>query len=159
MGIIMSEQFKKYIHTYTHNLFNSTTKICVVKHYNTFEITENIIPPLSNFVQHIYYHDFSGVIMQNAYEPFLDIISDMYKKYYAPKLSDNDDITENINNFWRECNVYPLHFSILTSYVKTGVCSREEDLILSEAQYEHDRFLDGIVNIFAKITAAKAYTI
>ena len=73
----MKEQFKKYINTYTKNLFNSNSKICVVKHYNTFEITEDTLPSLSNFNADVYFHNFSGGLMQNAYEPFLDIIKDM----------------------------------------------------------------------------------
>lgn len=154
----MNEKYKKYIKTYTDNLFSSNKKIYVVKHYNTFEITEDNLPVLSDCHSlngdnvNMYFHDFSGDLMQNAYEPFLNIIADMYQKYYAPYFSSTADTGRSIDDFWAQCNVYPLHYSILTSYINTGVCSREEDLILSEYEYEHDRFLEGIMNTLIKIT-------
>lgn len=141
----MNAQYQKYMDTYTDNLLNSDKKIYVVKHYNTFEITKEILPSLSSSDIDVYFHNFSGNCMINAYEPFLNIVKDLYIKYYSNKYIDIDD-------FWCDCNVYPLHYSILTSYIKTGICTREEDLILSEAQYEHERFLDGIIGILSKIT-------
>ena len=46
----MNEQFEKYINTFTDNLLNSLRhgntdckKIYVIKHYNTFNITEDDI--------------------------------------------------------------------------------------------------------------------
>lgn len=141
----MNTQYRKYMDAYTETLLNTNKKIYVVKHYNTFEITKENIPLLSNCDVDVYFRNFSSNLMINAYEPFLDIIKDLYLKYYV-------DQYKNINDFWCDCKVYPLHYSILTSYIQTGVCAREEDLILTEAQYEHERFLEGIINILTKIT-------
>ena len=53
----------------------------------------------------------------------------------------------------KDCNVYTLHYSIIASYIERNVCNREEDLIIGEASYEHERFLESITNILLKITS------
>ena len=150
----MNNQFKNYIDTFTSNLFSTlksdsaeSRKIYVVKHYNTFELTEQLVTSVSNDLADIYFHNFSFDKMYDAYEPILNVIKNMYFKYYA-----HNEQYQDINSFWSDCDVYPLHRSILTSYITTGTCAREEDLILSESTYEHDRFIDGLINIIFKIT-------
>ncbi len=147
-GMNMNTDFQKYIQTYTDQLIsNSHSKICMIKHYNTFEITTDLLPPLHDSNIDVYYRNVVGSTMVSPYEPFLDVIKDLYLRYYA-------DIKYNsIDDFLHDCNVYPLHYSIISSYIEDGVCSREEDLIIGEAEYEHDRFLEGIINILSTITS------
>ncbi len=142
----MNTQYEKYIKTYTDNLISSSSKVCLVKHYNTFEITKELLPFETDKNIDVYYHNYSGNLMISAYEPFLNIIKDMYLKYYT------DSTYNSITDFWKDCGVYPLHYSILTSYIESGICTREEELILGESNYEHMRFLDGIINILVKIS-------
>ncbi len=150
----MNSQFKNYIDTFTSNLFSAlkndsseNRKIYVVKHYNTFELTEQLIASTSTDLADVYFHNFSFDKMYDAYEPILNVIKNMYFKYYA-----NTEAYPDIDSFWSACGVYPLHRSILSSYISTGTCAREEDLILSESNYEHDRFIDGLIDIITKIT-------
>ena len=151
----MSTQFKNYIDTFTSNLFSALKKdsteykkIYVVKHYNTFELTEQLIATTSTDLADIYFHNFSFDKMYDAYEPILNVIKNVYYKYYA-----STEQYSNINAFLEDCGVYPLHRSILSSYITTGTCTREEDLILSESKYEHDCFIDSLMGILTKITS------
>lgn len=150
----MNEQFEKYINTFTDNLLNSLRhgntdckKIYVIKHYNTFNITEDDIFSRVKTTPNVYYHNFSGMEMTDAYEPFLHMIRDMYNKYYV-----RDKRFESVESFLDECKVYPLHRSIFTSYIKSGVCTRYEDLIPGEAEYEQQRFLEDFRSIIQFIT-------
>lgn len=150
----MSEQFEKYIDTFTENLLNSTRrgntdckKIYVIKHYNTFNIYGDDIAHRAQTSPNVYFHDFYGSEMTDAYEPFLGFIKDMYNKYYV-----HNSNYKTIDDFLEECGVYPLHYSIFTSYITDGVCKRYEDLLLGEAEYEHERILEDFQKIIKTIT-------
>lgn len=150
----MSEQFEKYIDTFTENLLNSTKrgntdckKIYVIKHYNTFNIYSDDIAHRAETSPNVYFHDFSGSEMTDAYEPFLGFIKDMYNKYYV-----HNNNYETIDDFLEACGVYPLHYSIFSSYISDGVCMRYEDLLLGEAEYEHERILEDFKKIIKTIT-------
>ena len=150
----MSEQFEKYIDTFTENLLNSTKKgnrdckkIYVIKHYNTFNISHEDIAHRARTSPNVYYHDFQGSEMTDAFEPFLGIIKDIYDKYYA-----HNESYESIDDFFEDCDVYPLHYSIFSSYFSNGVCRRYEDIILGEVEYEHERILEDLQKIIKKIT-------
>lgn len=150
----MNEQFKKYIDTFTQNLLNSTKhgntdckKIYVIKHYNTFNIQSDDIDCSTETLPDVYFHDFYGSEMTDAYEPFLGLIKDMYNKYYS-----HNDQYETVDDFLKECGVYPLHYSIFSSYISGGVCIRYEELLLGEVTYEHERILEDFQKIIKTIT-------
>ena len=144
----MNTEYKNYIETYTEQLMsNSSHRICLIKHYNTFKITPEIVPFSTYSNTDIYYHNFWGNDMIGAYEPFLTIIKDIYLKYY------HNIKFLSVYDFCEACNIYPLHYSIIASYIENGICTREEELIIGEAKYEHERFIEGIINILVKITS------
>ena len=76
--------------------------------------------------------------MQDAYCPFLNLIRDLYYEHYADK---------DIKLFLKECSVYPLQRTLFESYIKHGLCRREEDIIPREGGYEHERFIQSVCNI------------
>ena len=150
----MNDNFEQYIDTFSENLLNSLRrkgsdckKIYVIKHYNTFDLREEDVAHRSATSPNVYYHNFIGSEMTDAFEPFLHIIKDMYRKYYA-----NNHRFSDINDFLTACNVYPLHKSIFKSYLETGTCSRYEDLIVCEVEFEHKMFISDMTNILKFIT-------
>ena len=150
----MNENFEQYIDTFSENLLNSLRrgsadckKIYVIKHYNTFDLREDDVAHRAATSPNVYYHNFIGSDMTDAFEPFLLIIKDMYNKYYV-----SDNRFKDLDDFLDACDVYPLHLSIFKSYIETGVCRRYEDLIACECEYEHKMFVNGVKNILKKIT-------
>lgn len=80
-----------------------------------------------------------------AYDPFLDIICEMYRAY----------IHEDFNEFLNECQVYELHRDILNCYYETGICQRKEDVLLDEVEYEQDRMVKTIYCMLKKVAEYK----
>ena len=150
----MNENFEQYIDTFSENLLNSIRrqgsdckKIYVIKHYNTFDLRKEDVAHRAATSPNVYYHNFVGSDMTDAFEPFLGIIKDMYNKYYA-----NSNRYKEIDDFLDACDIYPLHRSILKSYIETGTCKRYEDMIACECEYEHKLFVTNIQNILKRIT-------
>ncbi|MBQ5917415.1 MAG: hypothetical protein IIW92_02480, partial [Lachnospiraceae bacterium] len=150
----MNENFEQYIDTFSENLLNSLRrqgsdckKIYVIKHYNTFDLREEDVAHRAATSPNVYYHNFVGSDMTDAFEPFLSIIKDMYNKYYA-----NNNRYKGIDDFLDVCDIYPLHRSVLKSYIETGICKRYEDIIACECEYEHKMFIENIKNILKRIT-------
>lgn len=150
----MNENFKKYIDTFSETLLNSLRRsssdckrIYVIKHYNTFDLREEDIEHRKNGSMEVYYHNFIGSEMTDAFEPFLGIIKDMYNKYYV-----NDMRFNGIDGFLSVCGIYPLHRSIFKSYFEINVCRRYEDMIASECEYEHKMFIEDMKKLFKFIT-------
>ena len=86
----MNENFEQYIDTFSENLLNSMRrnnsdckKIYVIKHYNTFDLREEDVAHRAATSPNVYYHNFAGSEMTDAFEPFLGIIKDMYTKYIS----------------------------------------------------------------------------
>ncbi|MBQ8278757.1 MAG: GGDEF domain-containing protein [Roseburia sp.] len=94
-------------------------------------------------------HEFENDEMPSAYEPYLTIIRQMV--HNEPDL--------DWDAFMDECDVYSLHRSVITSYFKTGVCKREEDIILGEVAYEQERMMTAIINMLLSLTKKQALMI
>ena len=150
----MNENFEKYIDTFSETLLNSLRRsgsdckrIYIIKHYNTFDLREEDIEHRKNDSLNVYYHNFNGSDMTDAFEPFLGAIKDMYNKYYA-----NDMRFNGIDGFLSVCDIYPLHRSIFKSYFEIGVCRRYEDMIACECEYEHKMFIKDMKKLLKFIT-------
>ncbi len=87
-------------------------------------------------------HEFEHDEMPSAYEPYLSIIRQM--------VSREKDM--NLEKLMDECEVYSLHRPIISSYLKTGTCKREEDIILGEVAYEQERMMNALVNMLTTLT-------
>lgn len=86
-------------------------------------------------------HEFKHEEIAGGYEPFLEIICKMFRKYG----------TGSFSSFMEECEVYKLHRSALLSYYETGVCIREELILLGEVEYEQSRMAQAIVTMLLRL--------
>lgn len=86
--------------------------------------------------------DFRHGKLPGAYEPFLDTICNMYRKYI------NGDFAE----FLDECHVYELQKPLLFGYYETGVCHREEHVLLCEVEYEQSRMTEAMADMLRRIS-------
>lgn len=87
-------------------------------------------------------HEFKHDEMPSAYEPYLSIVRKM--------VGAEKDL--DLETFMDECDVYSLHRPVIKSYFKTGVCKREEDIILGEVAYEQERMVTALVNMLEALT-------
>lgn len=87
------------------------------------------------------WHEFGYGILANAYEPFLDTICNMYRKYDGG----------NFDDFLSECEVYDLHRKLLRGYYEDGSCCREESVLLKEVVYEQNRMTEALANMLREI--------
>lgn len=88
-----------------------------------------------------YYCEYSDSRMIKAYEPFLNIIREMVQKYNL-----------NVEKLLEEADIYSLQKSIFQSYIETGIVTREEKPILGERDYEKEKLIKGIVNLFIRLS-------
>ena len=137
---------KVYIKKLIANTYKEDNNILVVKHYYTFHLEETTIRDLvkkyggDNF--QVYYRRFHRDEMVDAYDPFLGIIRDMYHKYYSH---------QSPEKFLDSFGVYSIHKSVFSAYLREGRCYRDEDLILSEVEYEKEVIKNTIVKMLVEI--------
>lgn len=89
-------------------------------------------------------HEFNYGELVGGYEPYLSIICQMFRQY----------MTGSFEDFLEECDVYYLHRPVLISYFETGVCKREELILLEEVEYEQERMamaLESMLIHLAKV--------
>lgn len=141
---------------YISNLFDSMlsnfeisdSNIMIIKHYNTFELTSDYINKLADSHEKasFLYHSFDAGDMLGAYEPFIDWIRQLYY----------DNPEETLDEFFENSNVYLLHRPIFQSYFETGVCQRTEELLFGEREFEHEKFIDEIVDMLCRLSSKKS---
>lgn len=83
--------------------------------------------------------------LTGAYEPFLDTICDMFRKYG----------TGDFDVFMEECGVYELHREILRSYYEHGICDRNENVLLNEVSYEQNRMTAAMAAMLKALAAKR----
>lgn len=86
-------------------------------------------------------HEFCSGEIAGGYEPYLSIICDMFRKH----------MTGDFEDFLEECDVYYLHRPVILSYFNTGVCEREEPVLLDEAAYEQERMANALENMLLRL--------
>lgn len=79
-----------------------------------------------------------------AYEPFLDIICEMFRRYE----------TGSFEDFLEECDVYHLQMGVLKSYYETGQCVRSENVLLNEVVYEQHRMTEAVATMICRLAEA-----
>ena len=137
---------KKIVDSIIHGLEQRHSSILFVKHYNTLNVPVNAIQEAVNSSSlsiELLYHEFSGAKMQEAYEPFLGWIKQIYFKFYyhIP-----------VSDFLEQAGVYYLARSAFETYILTGKCKRTEDIIVVETSYELKRFAESLSNLFAYVS-------
>ena len=144
-----------YADKYVSNLVDSVIQklyyedhnVSFFKHYNTFSIPLKYVNDAmlrsGNIVQ-ILYHEFQPGVIKGAYCPMMDWVNALYERYYSSE--------QTFETFLDNAGVYFLHKSVYVKYRENGVCQRIEEVIPIENEYEHDKFLAGLVGIFNYIT-------
>ena len=127
------------------NMSSRNNNVFVIKHYNTFEILNSSVQELENKYSdcNVFFKSFKGSGMVDAYDPFLYVIRKMYWRYYKYL---------GIREFVAGFPVYSLHRSIFESYIADGNCNREEDLILSEVEYEKEQLDNSIIAMLTALS-------
>ena len=80
-----------------------------------------------------------------AYDPFLDVICEIYREY----------IKGDFDEFLTKCQVYELHRDVLKMYYETGVCKRQEPVLLDEVKYEQTRMTKTIALMLKEVAEYK----
>ena len=137
---------KKIVDSIIHGLEQKHSSILFVKHYNTLNVPVEAIQEAvanSNSPIELLYHEFSSARMQEAYEPFLGWIKQLYFKFYY-----NVPIAELLE----KAGVYYLARSVFETYIMDGKCRRTEDMIVVETEYELKQFADSLAKLFAYVS-------
>lgn len=88
------------------------------------------------------WHEFENDTLPGAYEPFLDTICNMYRRY----------VDGDFGAFLEKCKVYELQRKLFLSYYKCGVCERDESVLLNEVAYEQRRMTMAIGDMLTELS-------
>ncbi len=127
------------------HLGKQNNNIAIIKHYGTFKVTaEDAKSVLMNYPEvNTYYHHFVNDDMVQSFEPFLNIINNLYSKYYY---------NEPIHKFLEQFDIYQLQKSFFETYLESGVCVRNEPFIIDEIPFEKKKMVESIANILIKLS-------
>ncbi len=139
--------FKTYVQSVVASYVEKQNRNLVfIKHYNTLDITKSEI--LANVEKSdgmiFLYHEYSMHEMHSSFSPFLEWIKRCYDTFYSSRMS--------VEDFLRTCGVYSLHIEPLAGYIVSGTCSRREDVLYFEIEYEKFRMLQSILSIIEYIS-------
>lgn len=117
-----------------------------IKHYNTLDIDKNDILAQTELPEGTVclYHEYAMHEMHSSYDPIVTWIRYLYETYYAGRMTAEE--------FLRECGVYSLHIDILAGLIVNDRCTRAEDMLYFEAEYEIERMKDNLVRIIEHIS-------
>lgn len=139
--------FKTYVQSVVASYVEKHNKNLVfIKHYNTLDITKSeILANVDRSAGMVFlYHEYSMHEMHSSYSPFLEWIQQCYNAFYKDKMS--------VEDFLRACGVYSLHIEPIAGFIRDGLCSRKEDVLYFEIQYETFRMLQSILSIIEYIS-------
>ncbi len=147
MDLCVQLYIRKIVNTIISNLEQNHSTVLFVKHYNTLnvpfeEIENSVLESRADIV--LLYHEFSVNGVQEAYSPFFNWIREIYQNYYAEKMS--------VDDFIDQAKVYIPQRSVFKSYIETGVCTRNEEMLSVEADYEQQMFLNSMCGILKYIS-------
>ncbi|MCR5607596.1 MAG: GGDEF domain-containing protein [Lachnospiraceae bacterium] len=132
---------KKLVQSVVNNIGTKSNNIMFIRHYNSLFLTKyEIVGILEDCGIRILFHEYESDSMQEAYEPFLEWIREIYEEEFSSYMS--------VKEFIDECNVYPLLEDSIISFIETGRCIRQDEIIISEILEERLQFYDSLRNIF-----------
>ena len=137
---------RKIVDSIIHGLDQNHSSILFVKHYNNLNISmdsiQEAVEKSSSDIEFLY-HEYSATRMQEAYEPFLGWIKQLYFKYYY---------RVPLDDFLEETDVYFLSRPTIKSYIMQGECERTENIIVVEVEYERKQLIKSLINILTYIS-------
>lgn len=137
------------ISTIESNLHKDSNNVVFINNHDGILLSENQIDSLleNDNDYHVLVHEYTKKEMQTAYEPFFDWIRQIYIEDYKETISEEE--------FIQMCDVYSNHTELFLSYLKTGICTRKEDIITAEIDYEQNKMLISIISILRTISKKK----
>ncbi len=128
--------FEKYFDSVIEQVYDRVAKVeknVVMACYNNSFSLEGLesIKRYSENEDNVFFawKEYTSEDIVGAYDPFLDVICQMHREYGK----------ETFDEFLSRCQVYELHREVLKSYYETGVCKRQEYVLLDEVEYEQSR--------------------
>lgn len=140
----MNRDTKISIHDRVYSGLNTGNgNFLLLRHYNTFGFTEEGREQTERDYPGtiVCLHDFKLSDMVSVFEPFLDFAREAFGQ-----LSD-----DAIDRLLDKCNVYSLHRSIFKSFLQSGMCVREENLLIDEVAFEQDKIASAVVEIVSHL--------
>lgn len=140
---------EKYYNGVIEQVYNRIGKesrnIVMVNYSNVFSIAN--LEKIKYYQQkedHVFFvwHEFEYDTLVGAYEPFLDTICNMYRRYM-----DGD-----FGAFLEKCKVYELQRKLFLTYYECGVCEREESVLLNEVAYEQRRMTKAMADMLTELS-------
>lgn len=148
-GYQMIEKYYSGVIEQIYNRIGKETRNIVMANYSNDFSIENleVIRRYQSNEDNVFfaYSEFSYNTLIGAYEPFLDIICNMHRRFIGGSFDD----------FQKECGVYYLHRQVLNSYYETGECFREEMVLLNEVAYEQRRMTMAIADMLKRLSEVK----
>lgn len=119
----------------------------LLRHYNTFAFTQEWKAQIEqeNPDTIVCLHDFSLSEIVSVFEPFLDFVASAFGK-----LSE-----DTIDKLLDACDVYSLHRSVLKSFLQSGMCVREENLLIDEVAFEQEKIATAVVNVISHLAGER----
>lgn len=146
----------KYYNGVIEQVYSSVGKteqnIVMVCYNNDFSISGlDKIKQYSENEDDIYFtwHEFEKGSLIEAYMPFINTVCDIYRKY----------VDDNFQEFLETCGVYYLQQCVLKSYYETGVCIRQESVLLDEVEYEQKRMTEAVASMLKHIAEIRPIVI
>lgn len=146
-GTVYDDYIPGLVDSLLQNLGQTDNNVLLIKHYNTFDLEEAYVKALSETrtQAQFLYHSFDISGMLTAYEPFMGWIRKLYEEAEEPSLEE----------FLDKNHVYPLHRAVLQSYLETGICSRQETVLMDEIEYETRRMQEEILHMLGYFAQKK----
>lgn len=133
--------FEKYFSGVIEQVYDRTAKseknIVMACYNNDFSLESlDFIERYSKKKDSVFFacKEFATDAIVGAYDPFLDVICEMYREY----------VNEDFDDFLTQCEVYELHREVLKMYYESGICKRTENVLVDEAEYEQQRMTKTI---------------
>lgn len=147
MGSHYADYLKEMLKNYSDSS-NAGGRVLFMRHYGSFGVNKDELEHIvesSGIDCCFLYHAFKSNKISSPYEPIMDWIRSTCLNMQPDELE----------NMFDSANVYSLHRPIISSYISSGLCKRQESLIISELTYEKDRFLQSIVDIANYLSDSK----
>lgn len=146
---------QKYYNGILEQIYNRIGKeehnVALAKYSNDFSVDRLALPQHITACEGVYFTscEFASGDLAGPYEPFLSLIKDMFEQYETLALDD----------FMEKCKVYGLHRQIIRSYIVTGRCRRDEQLLYNETSYEQERMTEAILTMMIELSKIKPFLI
>ena len=148
--------FEKYFDGVIEQVYRKVLKaeknIVMACYNNSFSVSElETIKRYSEEEDDVFFtwKEYTSEDIVGAYDPFLDIICQMHREY----------VKGDFDEFLTQCKVYELHRDVLKSYYETGVCKRQESVLLDEVEYEQGRMTKTIALMLKAVAEYKPLVI